>query len=141
MKYLLSIILLTLSITCFAQEPALYLLSHSFKAPTTRVDGTILKPEEIAGFNIYLNSCEMPESSANVVPPSSGEYTLKRTAREFSLTVTQGPGTYAITVVDTEGRESTQSSLIFFTAVSIPSQAIPSIKPPVVISIQPQPAQ
>ncbi|WP_417516050.1 fibronectin type III domain-containing protein [Marinobacter sp.] len=77
----------------------------SWSAPTTREDGSALKPDQIAGFRIYYRLRH--ETRFNVIPVNSPERT--------SQPLTQlPPGAYefAITTIDAQGLESRRSSAV-----------------------------
>ena len=79
----------------------------TYTPPTTRVDNTALLSEEIAGYDVMQDGAVVETLSAD--------------ATSFTVEVTPGTYSYTIVVIDTEGRRSSPSPAISFTAKARPS--------------------
>lgn len=91
----------------------------SFKAPTERVDKTLLPLSEIAGFDLYLNGIKI-DNPVDVLLP-----TLPNTDTTYEIQVSPGDHVLTIVTVDTEGRESTHSRDILIHAKAPPNPVEP----------------
>jgi len=111
----LVVLLLSVAPFAFADES-----SNTFEAPTTRVDNSVLLPEEIAGFDVKLNGTIL--KSTEMLPPTDNKYSLPGSARSFKVRADPGEHVINIVTVDTEGRRSTDGVDIPFTAKAPPSE-------------------
>ena len=84
----------------------------TFDAPTEREDNTPLAPSEIQGFNVY-----------DVGNGGSLVTTLPGTAREYTTPATTVDQSFAITTVDTDGRESVFSQIAIIPKLVTPPKA------------------
>lgn len=127
-----AIIVLMMSVAPFvvAQES-----NHSFNAPITRVDNTVLLPEEIAGFDIKVDGTIL--KSSEMVPPTTEKYSISGTARKFTVAVLPGKHAINIITVDTEGRRSTDGVDIMVSAEAPPSEIteVDSVKVTVTVEV------
>jgi len=110
MRYILTLIVLLLAVPSYAGEAV---SSLSWTAPETRVDETPLTASEIAEYRVYyaVDATE-PLSTAS----DSIVVTADATERDVTLQLDPRPEPYvvsfAITTVDTEGRESELSETV-----------------------------
>lgn len=110
MRYLFLLVALLLAVPSYAADATSTL---TWKAPDSRVDGTPLAAAEIAEYRVYYGvDIEEPLSTALepvVVTPGATErivtLDLRPRAEEYVVS-------FAITTVDTEGRESALSDTV-----------------------------
>jgi len=119
---LITALLLISSFTSMAE-----IRSGSYARPSLRVDGSSLSPEEIAGYNVYVDGV--------VIVNPEYKYTLEGDATTFSVEVLPGNHVLTVTTHDTEGRESTMSSEITVTAKSPPNPPVIDSKTTITIII------
>lgn len=133
MGNIVAVILFALAVALLASvaQAAPVTADLSWTSPGERVDGTPLAPEDIAEYRVYysVNGDVDPDSEPVVVTSGNAEVVT------IDLAPSPAPYTlaFAVTAVDTEGRESDLSNVEIITAL-VESTAIPA--PPTSLSIE-----
>ena len=120
---ILFLLLLCGSFTSSAVE-----VSVTFDPPTAREDGTPVSPEEIAGYNVFINEEIVP--SLNIIDPANmGNYTLPGTTTYFVVDLDFGRYTIKMTAIDVDGRASVYSEEMVYVVVAHP-------RPPKILKVE-----
>lgn len=111
MKKLLFVLMLCFSTIVSAQSTAESTATLSWEAPTTRVDGTPFSKEELSAYRIYYSVDTTVTMASDFVTAESFQLrdviTLQLAPRAEPYIVY-----FAMTAVDTDGRESTLSETV-----------------------------
>jgi len=111
--FLIPLLTVLLPISEARAEP----VDRFFTPPTARTDGSALKPEEIAGYNAYLDGVKIESESG-------GKYTLPGDATSVTFEATLGNHELTFHTYDMDGRESELSSVAYIKVGSPPNPII-----------------